>query len=403
MFGWNIPIGPIQCAAQNQSISCPSNWNAFQPLSADYSVISKEWWGAFLFTSWGACLVSIVLIGCEYKVFSQSGQTYRPVHHHTRGTNDRRKRQHDRHQHNQRQRDQRHHDPVRRIIIILEGLINAFSDQQSIAGLSLLVVAGHNGCQLSVYVYNLVCFLILMSIVSHLNALTNTRHWFGDSDMPFWRGILNGTARLLPIILTIIMSGLMLGARSKGNFPVFAGPPATFPAACFESISIKDNLETIGNGLSGHKADWAKKGFVQYMILVIDLIVVGGILTIALMKKIKHHPAGFRDGLSLALRTVSTVATTGVLLWLTIEYMSMRRGMEKNPAWYTQDPQSNQYSYYNVVTWALFASSVIAGINAFAISEAYHGDRGAVGDVASSVSLVQETFQKTETHYPSGM
>jgi len=191
-----------------------------------------------------------------------------------------------------------HHHPVERTIHVLENLINAFSEQQSVAGLSLIVVAGHDGCELSAYIYNLICFQLIMSLISHLNALTNTRNWFGAKDQSLLRGILNG--------------------------------------------------------------------FVQYMILIFDLIVVGFIFAIALLKKIKHHPDGFRAKISLILRTASTIATTGTLCWLSVQYIVMRRDMEKNPEWYDAATSSNQYSYYNVVTWALFASSLITIFKAFA-------------------------------------
>jgi hypothetical protein len=160
------------------------------------------------------------------------------------------------------------------------------------------------------------------------------------------------------------MTGIMLGARIGNNFPSYAGQLASFPAVCFENTNSKATVESLNN--LGHKADWANNGFVQYMILVFDLILVGFIFTIALLKKIRHRPDGFRMKISLILRTASTIATTGTLCWLSVQYVRMRKDMESNSEWYKAPSALNQYSYYNVVTWALFASSLITIFKSFA-------------------------------------
>jgi hypothetical protein len=202
-----------------------------------------------------------------------------------------------------------------------------------------------------------------MSLISHLNALTNTRNWFGEKDQSLWRGIVFGIIKILPIIITIIMTGIMLGARIGNTFPSYAGQAASFPAVCFENTDA--NAIQYLNDV-GHKAEWANNGFIQYMILVLDLIVVGFIFAIALLKKIKRRPDGFRTKISLILRIASTVATTCTLGWLTFQYIQMRKNMESNPDWYKEPSVTDEYSYYNVVTWALFASSLITIFKALA-------------------------------------
>jgi len=77
-----------------------------------------------------------------------------------------------------------------------------------------------------------------------------------------------------------------------GSLSGILGPPNT---------DVVANLKVIGDGLSGHKADWVSKGFIQYMILVIDLIVVAEIFTLALIKKIRHTPGGLSRGLESAV------------------------------------------------------------------------------------------------------
>jgi hypothetical protein len=304
-----------------------------------------QWWGAFLTTAWSTCIVSFALIICEY-ILWYHGTSNEPEKVPPSGNE--------------------HHHPVQRAILVLERLINAFSEQQSVAGLSLIVVAGHDGCELSAYIYNLICFQLIMSLISHLNALTNTRNWFGEENQSLWRGIATGVIKILPIMLTIIMAGVMLGARIGGDFPSYAGVLATLPAVCFENTNALAGLDSLRDTIDKHKSDWANNGFVQYMILVFDLIVVGFIFAIALLKKIKHRPNGFRMRVSLILRSASTIATTGTLCWLSVQYILMRKKMESKREWYESTSASNQYSYYNVVTWALFASSLITVFKAFA-------------------------------------
>jgi hypothetical protein len=203
-----------------------------------------------------------------------------------------------------------------------------------------------------------------MSLISHLNALTNTRNWFGEQDQSILRGIISGIFKIVPIVLTIIMTGIMLAARIGNTFPSSAGQAASFPAACFENPDDYAAIEYLRD--VENKAEWAKNGFIQYMILVLDLIVVAFIFIIALLKKIKRRPDGFRMKISLILRCISTAATTGMIIWLTIQYLEMRSTMEGNPAWYENPSVSDDYSYYNVVTWVLFASSLITIIKALA-------------------------------------
>lgn len=324
-------------------------------------------------TSWSTVVISLTLIGFEVVLW---GRHYRLKTWHS---------------------SKQDHTKIWRSIHVLERLINAFSDQQSVAGLSLIVVAGHDGCEISAYVYNVVCFLIVMSLITHLNALTNTRNWF-ESEYTA-RGIVMGVFKLLPILATVIMAGIMLGARNSPNFPVNASEYVRLSASCFESVSEVNKKEIGFGGFA--RGNWASAGFIQYMILMVDLCVVSFLFTLALLKKFRPRPEGFREILSLGLRTLSTLATTGTLAWLSYGYIEMRKAVE-NASWFEQEPASNQFSYYNVVTWALFASSVITIVNAFA--EVYKedpraGDAAANG-VANGVTSISEKFDKAEKGSP---
>ncbi|OCK82937.1 hypothetical protein K432DRAFT_402466 [Lepidopterella palustris CBS 459.81] len=128
---------------------------------------------------------------------------------------------------------------------------------------------------------------------------------------------------------------------------------------------------------------------------MIDICVVTFLFSLAIVKKYKQRPEGFRAGLSLVLRTFSTCATTGTLAWLSYDCIEMRKVMEGNSAWYRVDPSTNQFSYMNVVTWALFASSIITIGNAFA--EVYKKDprdvsNTAVDDLAEEITALPDKF-----------
>lgn len=75
----------------------------------------------------------------------------------------------------------------------------------------------------------------------------------------------------------------------------------------------------------------------------------------------------------------------------------MRDAVENAP-WFEKEPASNQFSYYNVVTWALFASSVITIANAFA--EVYKEDPRVADDAAKNVvgkaAKMPENFAKAD-------
>lgn len=254
--------------------------------------------------------------------------------------------------------------PLPRAIHIFESLLTAFSDQQIISGLSLLIVAGHSGCEISAYIYNIVCFLLVMNLITHLNALTNTPSWFGPKYQSLCRALVNALLRLILVIVVLILSGIMLGARTGVPFPSDAGVMATFPAACFENANSLQGVDAFISFAQNNTVATMDNGFPQYLTLVIDLFVIIPIMILAALKSLRRRPTGCRMCLSLSLRTLTTSVTTAVLIWLTIGYINQRKTMELSQ-WYVPDPTADQYTYLDVVTWALLASSVITFVNAF--------------------------------------
>src|SRR5262249_24513393 len=131
-----------------------------------------------------------------------------------------------------------------------------------------------------------------------------------------------------PVIIAVVLSGIMLGARTGVNFPSGAGQLATFPAVCFENENTSQVYNGIGDFLKNNTVATMDNGFPQYLTLVIDLFVIIPIIILAVLKSLGRNPAGYRMWLSLLLRTFTTIVTFAVLIWLTVSYIILRTNME---------------------------------------------------------------------------
>lgn len=291
-----------------------------------------------------------------------------------------------------------------------ESLINDLSIQQSITGLGLIVTAAHVGCSLSAYVYNLICLLVLMSVITNLNALTNTRNWFTMNSAAPLRSICYGVIRVAPIITTIGLAGMMTLSRSQSVFPTVPSPQITLPAVCFEGYGFDQFgdfapklLEEAQNGFQGqwNQSFWTS-GAIQFALLFIDLILIVVIFMVALLKKCcAGRPNGFRGWLSLWLRILSTLLTSVALVWLSTMYYILRYGVEKEATYFSQVPDivqteqgipAGNWTPLNVISTALLASSIVGIAKSFA--DTYDGHPGAEKSTAHSYTELSEHFGK---------
>lgn len=63
--------------------------------------------------------------------------------------------------------------------MLLDGLLVGLSDTQAVTGLALLVITLYNSiCSLSAYHYDLICILVLMSLIVHFCTITIISHYF---------------------------------------------------------------------------------------------------------------------------------------------------------------------------------------------------------------------------------
>ena len=165
---------------------------------------------------------------------------------------------------------------------ILEAVILSFSDQQMITGLSLVIATRwYMGCTISAYHYDIVCNLVLMSVVTHLCAVTFIT--------PYFQHLGLGLCRIVLILLTFLFAGFMFAERNNTSFPTgkpsYAPTNSTHvpnliaPAACFVSgnINITNQAEKTFMIMKGSSH---VSGFPEYIILLVFTLLSLGVAAI---------------------------------------------------------------------------------------------------------------------------
>lgn len=104
---------------------------------------------------------------------------------------------------------------------ILEAFLLGLSDTQLVTGLALMIVTEFNmTCSISAYHYDLVCDMVLMSLIVHLCSMTVIEHYF---DVWYLASV-----RILLIGGNFILGCLLFIHRAYKDFPV--GLPSQSPA-----------------------------------------------------------------------------------------------------------------------------------------------------------------------------
>lgn len=117
----------------------------------------------------------------------------------------------------------------------ITSLLHTMSDQQLVASIALILSINHQACEISAYHYNLVCTMLLMGIITHLNVLI--------SIPDFWyKGKTLALYRCSTICIQLILTGFIFSARHTKSFPSKASSLAIMPAACFENMHATDGL-----------------------------------------------------------------------------------------------------------------------------------------------------------------
>jgi hypothetical protein len=124
-----------------------------------------------------------------------------------------------------------------RIIHSIDTIVHRLSDAALTAGIALAFATLYESCDLSVYHFNIVCYMILMAMITHTFTITNVPHWFRKNG---WLA----SARLIGILLTFVFTWILYKSRDVKGFPMKASSAAILPISCY--INGNDNMLNTG-------------------------------------------------------------------------------------------------------------------------------------------------------------
>ena len=244
-----------------------------------------------------------------------------------------------------------------------ETLLQTFSDQQLVAGFSILVATSFAACDISAYHYNLVCTMVLMSLVTHINTLVNIPNFI-------CKGWIVGTYRILAIVAMVILSAILFSARNTSTFPVSAGPLSVLPAVCFEArngttdLGFGDAFDYLNSSMTHQNfVSSPKSGFAQYGVLLGFFAFALVMLVLDGLKKMCCEPGPFKHWATWVFRLIPTIVSILIVIYATSQYSGLRSAMEVDQ-WYRID-LDNDKTVSQILPMALLASSSIAVAKAF--------------------------------------
>ncbi|KAH3964588.1 hypothetical protein HBI56_051360 [Parastagonospora nodorum] len=395
LLGWSLPISPQDCAAVNHPIACnfqlynnASSLTETQKLAPNNDITGKaasiptpmltyteltlpQIMYAFLWSSITALVPSTLLIYDRFQwhfrshSFSEKHKYLRSIH-------------------------------------ALQRLLHGISDHQLIAGLALLATLNNQACSISAYHYNIVCTMLILSAVTHLNSLLSIQDFIH-------KGRIVALVRVAAITAQYGLSAMVLSGRNAKTgrgFPMTAGSLGIMPAPCFlnlnassyfgfgDAIDAAENFTAtaFGSGnatmnataMMDDTSDGLKMSpFWQYVLLVVVL----GFALVFVIAEGTHAwykdrqegnkpppPSKIISAIGIVLSAVGLFASAAVLILVYIQYENLRRGMEIF-AWYQIHLAERQsWSYSEFMTVFLITSALLHGVKA--LSESLLGHKG---------------------------
>ena len=113
-----------------------------------------------------------------------------------------------------------------KMIHTIETMLHVSSDTQLVSALSLLFTLNDQACTISAYDFNIVCTMLMISVVVHLNALILI------SDFIF-KGKTIAFSRIALIALQLGLTGSAFAARNTATFPFEPQSLAILPRRLF--------------------------------------------------------------------------------------------------------------------------------------------------------------------------
>ncbi|KAH7136013.1 hypothetical protein B0J11DRAFT_565258 [Dendryphion nanum] len=356
---WVIPGSPSTCAAINRTVACPFELYAnrsvlpnnlkIQPnLDITGSTIVK----AFLASS----ITALILSGClivDKIIYHRGSKWERPWY--------------------------------LRLIHTIESLLLALSDQQLVAGIALILAVNAQACEITAYHYNVVCTMLLLSAITHLNTLVNI------SDLIF-KGKSVALNRIIAVLIQIALTGLILFARHTNGIPMKSSALGALPAACFENknashghglnefANFTQSVTGIGSNATFNasriadnmKATYGnEKGWYEYITLVVFTLIA----LLFLLWEYYHartHQKSDPHWASIIPSSISMVASVVIVVLVQKKYHQLRSEMEID-AWFNHKDQK-KWTYSQLVTVLLLVSGSMTLVKA--VTESLAGHRG---------------------------
>ncbi|KAH8761268.1 hypothetical protein BGZ57DRAFT_992966 [Hyaloscypha finlandica] len=139
-----------------------------------------------------------------------------------------------------------------RAIHTIESVMEHLFQQQLLAGFALIWVVANQACTISAYHYNLVCIMLVLSVITQLNVLINIPDFVN-------KNIATGYYHIILVSIQLVLSLLMLAATDSKAFPIEASSLAVVPAQCFidiaaayENSSSSNTSQNLTTHLSGN-------------------------------------------------------------------------------------------------------------------------------------------------------
>jgi hypothetical protein len=247
----------------------------------------------------------------------------------------------------------------------MDTLLHGLSDTQVAAGFAMLVVVSFHASCISAYHYNVACYLMFMSLTTHILAFVNVPKFCA-------KGVFIGIIRILAILAILGLTWSLFKARDAiQDFPVQASSLAIMPAACFvgNQTSVlgleyfdSHNMSQI-LGSTGTSA-----GSSQYN-LFLPLGVAGIIglffLVVDSFDGLRHTQWSHRGCRMAAfyIRTIITGALIVISVIATVDFFLLKSGFEID-TWYVAGDEDTT-SIGQLLTMTLSIPSLFAVLKAF--------------------------------------
>ncbi|CAG8959506.1 hypothetical protein HYFRA_00001405 [Hymenoscyphus fraxineus] len=367
-----IPSSPQTCAAHNQAVTCNFELYGsnnplldFQKLAPNEDITGQKIVKVFIINAFIAIVLSLALSVDKVKVNEYDSRPKR--------------------------KDKEEHKRYVKLIHTIETLLQTLSDQQLIASIALLLAVNQQACELSAYHYNLVCTMLVLGVVTHLNLLMNITDFLN-------KGKFVALYRLVGILAQVVLSGFVLKARMSNNFPTTAGPLSIIPAACFENMNSTDILGVSSWSTLAHNvttagvasnttananqimdnltaSTTASGGIGEYTTLAAFLIIALASVTSEYLQQKLNLTERKRIGMSrasIAFSFMSIIASTVIVVLSFTRYNRLRSEMDI-PALY-RAAEEKQWTFSQILPILMMAGSSIAVVKA--VTESFIGIPG---------------------------